>query len=96
MNRSEHLAKLFLSDLGWEPKKINSSFEKYMPDFRCSKNRYVEIKKESATEIHFGVNQLRKIRELIERNNDVFFMVYSHDCNTFDMFKIDYYMTGGL
>jgi len=47
LTESEEFAKKILDALGWEPEKIHptkNSDDIGMPDFKCSENRYVEIK----------------------------------------------------
>jgi len=45
LNERELAAKKILQEMGWEPERINITYyNKGMPDFKCSENRYVEVK----------------------------------------------------
>lgn len=104
---SEKIAKKYLEECGWCPERFVSNHTKHakeftgMPDFMCSQNRFVEIKKLSENHDPVYTNdkgstgitghQFDKIKELTQQNFSVFLMVFSHDTKTFDMFKIEHF-----
>ena len=64
MNKSELIAYNILEGEDWNPKRIRperNTFESGMPDFECSNNRYVEVKRWKGG---IGLNQLSRWEKL--------------------------------
>lgn len=100
--KSEQIAERILIELGWEPVRmtVNTRLQINvgMPDFRCSGNRYVEVKKEKPKSItresKYGqyflqLAQLDVFSDLIFDGNEIYILVLSCDYDKYAMFKIE-------
>ena len=90
MIESEELAKKYLKENNWQPKKIIAhSLKSGLPDFSCSNNRHVEVKRiDSVGEIKCGANQIKKWYDLLNSNNRIFLMIFSIHTEYFYLFEL--------
>ena len=79
MNDSEKEALIDLGNLGWSPKKLTKLKDKGIPDFICSENRYVELKKSHSYFIHIREDQMAKWADLLNENKRVFLYVFTRE-----------------
>ena len=88
---SERIAEKILSENNWQPTKIfpQHGFAGY-PDFSCSDDRYVEIKRivTNAPCIQITYNQLVRWEKLINKGKKVFLMIFSKKNEYELMFEI--------
>lgn len=91
MNESESLAYEILKILGWNPRKIiintRTGENIGMPDFKCNKNRYVEVKKGKDG---FQLSQTNVIYDLIEDGKEIYIMVFTEDLSAITMYRYLY------
>jgi len=81
-----------LKHKGWRPERIDpySGYGIGAPDFKCSDNRFVEVKKITRGQsplINIYLTQLNKILEL-SNNGRIFIMVFNNDLSNWDLFEI--------
>ena len=98
LNSSELKAKRILDINGWCPQRtryFNYESSYGIPDFVCSNNRFVEVKKiqrgDNCISIHKG--QLKKIKKLNKKDNQTYLMVFSDDLDEYDLYRIEHIKT---
>ena len=92
MTPNEVIGQRVLIEHGWEPEKIvaNShlTHNKGMPDFKCNKNRYVEIKAYSDSN-GLSKSQINRFYELIQEGKEIFILTVRWD-GKWKLFKYEY------
>jgi hypothetical protein len=93
--KSERIAERILTDLGWCPERMTvNSIAKInvgMPDFKCSNNRYVEVKKATQFGNRFSIElaQLQVFGELLNKGKKVYIMVIHNDLKDYSLIQIE-------
>lgn len=90
MIQSEILAERYLKENNWNPTKMKThSLQSGNPDFKCSDNRFVEVKKiGSSFEVIAKSNQVKKWYDLLEDNKKVYLMIFSKRNEYFYLFQL--------
>lgn len=87
LTASEQFAKKILDTLGWNPKKIHptkNSNNAGMPDFECTRDRYVEVK------AGLPNKQIQVWSELVKDGKQVFIMYVFN--NKYSLYKVDFWL----
>ena len=98
LTESEMKAKQFLKEINWKPQRtgyFNYDLYSGLPDFICSHERFVEVKKENFLSggINVGQNQFKAFKKLNRCGKKTYLLVISNNLKQFDIYEIKHVLT---